>query len=118
MALTRQQAKQIIDSVANDPTSVHRIDSGFKILPMGIAGDIRNRLFSVISDNTEPGSLANTTDCNAIAKASALAITTKASRDISFPVKIAVDERRLDTETEHQATYITMKDGSIYVFDW
>ncbi|WP_026629666.1 hypothetical protein [Dyadobacter alkalitolerans] len=124
MALSIEQAKQIIDVVATDTTSFEKINSVFRAIPGGLgwAGTARNFglwASELVGIAPEVSDAKSKWDCNAIAEATANAIKIKGALSSSFPAQTATSEARDSTTgSAHQGTVVTMRDGTKYVFDW
>ncbi len=116
MALTKDQAKAITETVSKDEESKGRIQSWVAVLPdsWGWAGIIRNFGFSLAVTYTPVRyDKWDHLVCTGIAAASCNAINN--SRPAAIRRADSVD--RLEP-FPHTATLVEMSDGSSYVFDW
>lgn len=126
MALSKFTVSQIVQIVAADPESIHRVNSWLNkidIADSGEAGAVRN--FSMVLgsmftagktlDPSDQESLAYQYSCDGIAEATSKAI--KAKLD-TVPHLVKCEAQAREKGYSHTGTMIVMDDETKYVLDW
>ena len=133
MSLSRDQAKQIIKFVQQDPESRRRIKNYIsKVIPnsLGITGGIRNfglalgyTLSSWRSDENNPFDASHPENanivCTGISNAAVNAIRGGIKRSsVNTEIESVTTISRILDGTHHTAVQVKMKSNNTYVFDW
>jgi len=128
MTLSKFTVSQIVEIVAVDPESQHRVNSWLNkidIADSGTAGAVRNLAIGLVGgitggafksfDPTERDQMAYLYSCDGIAEATSKAIQAKIDK-VAHLVK--VDAQAREKGYSHTGTMITMDDQTKYVLDW
>ena len=128
MALSKFTVSQIVQIVAADPDSKHRVNSWLNkidIADSGTAGVVRNYAIGFADmvtfgnvkslDPSEREQMAYLYSCDGIAEATTKAIKAKIDK---VPHLVKVDEQAREKGYSHTGTMIVMDDETKYVLDW